>query len=102
MNVSRPLLAALGISSLLALSPSAFADNDQWHYERNRNQYISYDKAAEIASKAVENGRVIDVEFDKDWNGDHFDVEVMDANGHEYDVVIDAKSGKVLSSKRDR
>mgnify|MGYP000895835683 CR=1 FL=1 len=101
MKITKTLFAALSAGSLLALSAPAFADNDQWHYEKNRSQYISFDKAAEIAAQAVKNGRVKDVEFDKDWKGDHFDVEVFDENGQEYEVIIDAKTGKVLSNRRD-
>ena len=101
MKITKTLFAALSAGSLLALSAPAFADNDQWHYEKNRSQYISFDKAAEIAAQAVKKGRVKDVEFDKDWKGDHFDVEVFDENGQEYEVIIDAKTGKVLSNRRD-
>lgn len=101
MNINKTLLAALGAGSLLVLSAPAFAKDDQWYYEKNRSQYISFDKAAEIAAQAVKNGRVTEVEFDRSWKGDHFDVEVFDENGLEYDVVIDAKTGKVLSSRRD-
>lgn len=80
----------------------ALADDDYRHYDQHRDTYISHDKAADIAVQNVGSGRVVDVEFDRDWNGDHFEVEVIAADGREHDITIDAKSGKVLSAKIDR
>ena len=42
-----------------------------------------------------------DVEFDKEYNGAFFDVELRDAQGREYDVRVNAETGKVVYSRRD-
>jgi len=45
--------------------------------------------------------QVTSVEFDHEARDDHFDVDVRTADGREYDVKIDARSGKVRYVKRD-
>ena len=55
-----------------------------------------------IGKVHVGGGLVKDVEFDRSRMGpDHFDVEVVTANGVEYDVKVDAKTGQILRSKID-
>ena len=85
MNKILPF-AALAAAFALATAP-ARADDD-------------FDKAAEAASQAVA-GTVTDVDFEHDWNGDHFEVDVRGKDGNKYEIVIDAKSGKVLSQRID-
>lgn len=98
LSLKKSLLTLMAAATI---ATPALADDDYRHYEQNRGQYISHDQAAEAALKAVgKNGRVMEVEFDHDWNGDHFDVEVL-AEGREYDVIVEAKTGKVLSSRLD-
>lgn len=91
----------IGLALAAGISAPAFADDDYRYYENNRGQFISHDKAAELAVAAVGGGRAVDVEFDHDWNGDHFEVEVIGTDGREHDVTLDAKSGKVLHKKID-
>lgn len=98
MNKILPF-AALAAAFTLATAP-ARADDDQWYYEQHRNDFITFDKAAEAASQAVA-GTVTDVDFEHDWNGDHFEVDVRGKDGNKYEIVIDAKSGKVLSQRID-
>ena len=102
MFKNKILATVLAASAMMAISAPAVAGDDQWYYEQNRSQFITYDQAAKSAEQAVAGGRVVDVEFDHDRRGDHFEVEVRDAQGREYDVIVDAKTGKVLSSTLDR
>ena len=99
MTKLNKTLLALALAT--GISAPALADDDYRYYEQNRSQFISHERAAEIASEAVGGGRVTDVEFDRDFSGDHFEVEVISKDGHEYDVILDAKSGKVLAKKID-
>lgn len=86
-----------------ALSAPAFADDDERYYHQNRQQLISYEKASEAAVQRVGGGYVKDVEFEykRRSQQSYFDVEIVDKNGNEFDVRVDAKTGKVLYSKRD-
>ena len=92
-------LAALAAAITFATAP-ARADDDQRYYEQHRSDFITFDKAAEIADQAV-SGTVTEVEFDHDFNSDHFDVDVRGKDGNKYEVKIDAKTGKVLSQRID-
>ncbi len=91
--------AALAAAFAMASAP-AFADDDHWYYEKNRSSFITFEKAAEVAEQEVA-GTVTDVDFEHDWNGDHFEVEVRSSDGRKYEVIIDAKSGKVISKHLD-
>lgn len=86
-----------------ALSAPAFADDDERYYDQNRQQFISYEKASEAALQRVGGGYVKDVEFEHKRRSQqsYFDVEIVDNKGNEFDVRVDAKTGKVLYSKRD-
>lgn len=76
------------------------------HFEQNSQYYISHQKAAEIALKAFENkyhtrAYVEDVEFEHKIIGDYYEVEIEDERDRDYEVRLDAKTGKVISIRRD-
>lgn len=76
------------------------------HFEQNSQYYISHQKAAEIALKAFEKkyhtkGYVEDVDFEHKIIGDYYEVEIEDERDRDYEVRLDAKTGKVISIKRD-
>lgn len=93
---------ALIAAAALSFSAPVFADDDEWHYQQNQSQYITYEKAAKIATDAVGRGaRTKEVDFEHNRvGGAYFEVEVFGHDG-EYDVVVDAKTGRVLSKRRD-
>ena len=96
-NTSSLLLAV----GLLAVSAPALADEDDRHYLQNQSRYISYEQAAKIAAGKIPGGRVGEVDFEYSHiGGARFEVEVYGQDG-EYDVILDAKTGKVLSVQRD-
>lgn len=94
----KHILSALVLSTAAALfAAPAMADDDARIYEQNKDQYI---KAGEIAKAHVKGVSVKKVEFDHDnLLGAHFDVEVLADRDVEYDVSVDARTGKVLKSK---
>lgn len=57
----------------------------------------------EISAKALElaNGRITDIELDKDDRRAHYEVDV-DFEGYEYDFEFDAYTGEVLEHKREK
>lgn len=89
------------LAALLTVSAPAFADSDERHYQANKAQYISYEKAGEAAAAKV-GGTVeqIDFEYSK-RRGAYFEVEVRDQDGQEYEVEVDAKTGEILSSRQE-
>ncbi|MBR5941152.1 MAG: peptidase [Neisseriaceae bacterium] len=90
----------------LFISTTAYADNDEMHYQQHKDQYITYEKAAEIALQHFEKnhnkkGMIDEVDFEHKFSGDYFDVEIKDEMGREYEIRIVAKTGKVLYMKLD-
>ena len=79
--MSKALLSVMSATFVaafvFAISP-AHADDDRDYYQQHRRQFISYEKAASIAARAVKGGVVTDLEFDHDRRGDHFDADVRD------------------------
>lgn len=57
----------------------------------------------EISSKALDlaNGRITDIELDKDDRRPHYEVDV-DFDGYEYDFEFDAYTGEILKQKREK
>lgn len=98
----KRILTTLALSATaMTFAMSASADDDQRIYKQNKAQYISLAKAGEIAKAHVKGSAVKQVKFDHDSTyGAHFDVDVATAQG-DYDVSVDAKSGKVLKSELD-
>ncbi|MBH5328504.1 PepSY domain-containing protein [Eikenella sp. S3360] len=66
---------------------------------RTRQGYISSSRAAGIAARHTR-ARVTDVDFTT-WRGRRvYEVE-LDARRGDYEVIVDARSGRILSSKFD-
>ncbi|MEX2525102.1 MAG: PepSY domain-containing protein [Gammaproteobacteria bacterium] len=57
---------------------------------------------SEIVARLERDGsRVTEIELDRDWLRDIYEVEIIDADGKHWDLDIDASTGEVLSKKRD-
>lgn len=86
------------------LSSHALADDDLHEMEAATKQFglISMDEA-KAKALAARPGLVKEVELDnrkyaKGWD---YEFEIVDADGTEWDVDIDAKTGEVVRNKRD-
>ena len=101
MKTSKTTAAFLA-ATLIAAALPASAGADRQYYEHNRGNYITREKAAQIASNKVGGGTAVEVEFDRSRSKpDHFDVEIRKADGRKYDVEVNARTGEVLSSRLD-
>ncbi|MDO9366632.1 MAG: PepSY domain-containing protein [Methylotenera sp.] len=96
--------SAATILMLGILSTNAVADDDLQEMEAISKQFslISFDeaKAKALAAKlgVVKDADLENRKFSKGWD---YEFEIVDADGKEWDVVIDAKTGKAGSIKRD-
>lgn len=98
----KHIWSILAIATAMTVSAPAMADNDARIYQQNKAQYITHAKAGEIAKAHVKGVAVAEVEFDHShFRGAHFDVDVIAEHGVKYEVVVDAKTGKVLHSEMD-
>jgi uncharacterized membrane protein YkoI len=102
----KNLTQALLVSSFAFLmSGNAMADGDDPAKMRAIAQaagLISVEEASEKAL-AAKPGTIIEVELDdRSWpQGWDYEFEIIDANGKEWDVDIDAKTGEVRKVKAD-
>ncbi|MDD2446378.1 MAG: PepSY domain-containing protein [Tissierellia bacterium] len=64
-----------------------------------KKKVISEVRAKEIALGLV-NGKIVNFEFDNDDDDPEYKLEII-ANGYEYEIEIDAYSGKVLEFEKD-
>lgn len=62
---------------------------------------ISFEEAEKIALEAVPGGKIESIERETEWGRLVYEVEVLDPQGVEWDVVIDAADGKILEKKQD-
>jgi uncharacterized membrane protein YkoI len=97
-KASLVALACLGASTTLAASP---ADGSTSASPNAQQAPLSLKDAETIALRVVPGGRVISVERDMEWGRSVFEVEMLDADGWEIDLLIDATDGQVLRQQRD-
>jgi len=90
--------ACLSPIAVLAAPPSASAPTDPSSVAQ---EPLSLKDAEAIALRAVPGGKVLSVERDVEWGRSVFEVEMLDAEGWEIDLLIDAGDGKVLRQRRD-
>ncbi|WP_225748114.1 PepSY domain-containing protein [Eikenella sp. Marseille-P7795] len=117
MPARKPSLLLLA-ATLMAVSLPALADrhdhDDHHHHHgshaqqhrpqraqanRTRQGYISSARAANIAARHTR-ARVTDVDFTT-WRGRCVYEVDLDARRGDYEVIVDARSGRILSSKFD-
>ncbi len=104
MKKTIQYLSILSVLSLGMVSTTAFADDDLQEIE-TISKGLGLITLEEAKAKAIEAkpGVVKDADlenrkFEKGWD---YEFEIVDADGKEWDVYIDAKSGKVSSVNRD-
>lgn len=85
------MLAALG-----GFSCAVYADDD-WDDDRRYRggDIISVERAIDIAKDRVGGGRVEDVDLDSDDGRRYYEIEI-ERRGLEYEVKVDARTGRVL------
>ena len=98
MKKSINTFASASFISLSLLSPMAFADDDAQEIEAISKELglITLDqaKAKALAAKpgAVEDFDLENRKFGKGWD---YEFEIVDADGREWEVLVDAKTGNV-------
>lgn len=104
MKKSIYKITAVTAFTLAALSTPAFADDDVREMEAVSKEFgfISLDeakvKALEAKAGVVTDADLENRKFGKGWD---YEFEVVDSDGKEWEVNIDAKTGKVNGIHRD-
>ncbi len=95
--LKNTLLASLATVMSIA-SFNAFADSDDWHAMQKSN--IDAAQAIVIATDKV-NGQAVELDFDEDGGRGYYEIEVYTSN-KQYELKVDAESGKIVKSDMDR
>lgn len=104
MKKSMNTFTLASVISFSLLSPLAFADNDIQEIEAISKEFglitLEQAKAKALAAKP---GVVDDVDlenrkFGKGWD---YEFEIVDADGREWEVLVDAKTGVVRDVSRE-
>ncbi|MDO5058709.1 MAG: PepSY domain-containing protein [Neisseria sp.] len=96
----KKTVSALLAASVLFTSAPAFADSDMRYYKQHRSELITHEQAAKAALASVGGGHIEEVDFEYERGKALIEVEIL-KDGDEWDVVVDAKTGKVLSKRLD-
>lgn len=94
------LLAGLMLTALLAGSAAADDDVAEMQAIARAANLIPPQKAIEKAL-AAKPGTVIDADIDRKLSGLYYEIEVVDAQGVEWEIDIDARTGETRRVKRD-
>jgi len=87
------------LAGVLVIGGVAMAGNAGHSFAATPKGLLTMDEAKAIAVKSV-GGTVTGIELDRELAGDIYEVEVK-SKGFEYDLDIDAKTGKVLRTDKD-
>ncbi|MBQ9259311.1 MAG: PepSY domain-containing protein [Neisseriaceae bacterium] len=108
-------LRFLLLITVLITSTTTYADKNKRKVSPNRQAVecraddceISHRRAINIAQNYVYKafrvkGRVSEVEYKRRYIGaNYYEVEIKDRKGHEYEIKINARTGKVIATKID-
>lgn len=100
VDLILPFLSAALLLTTTVVRASQ-ADHDVAAIHPTSDDSLSLQKIEEIALKEVPGGRVISIERDIEWGHSVFEVEMIDREGWELELTIDATSGRVLRRQRD-
>jgi uncharacterized membrane protein YkoI len=91
---------ALLLSAAVAVPVAADDDMAEMRAVSAAVGLISPEQATEraLAAKA---GTVVDVDLDRKRGQHYYEIEIIDAQGMEWEIDIDAKSGEIRRTKRD-
>ncbi|MBO0601205.1 PepSY domain-containing protein [Sporosarcina sp. E16_3] len=87
------------LAGVLIIGGVAVAGNAGHSFAATSKGLVTMDEAKAIAVKSV-GGTVTGIELDREASGDIYEVEVK-SKGFEYDLDIDAKTGKILRTDKD-
>jgi len=104
MRKSIHTLTLASLISLSLLSPLAFADDDIHEIEAiSKELWLITLEQARTKALAAKPGAVADVDlenrrFGKGWD---YEFDIVDADGREWEVLVDAKTGAVRDVSRE-
>ena len=97
----KHLLFSAAATALLGISSPALAHHDGHDDDDHPHAVHEHKAQARLISQAqARKAALARIGPDQDDGRPHYDVEIV-KNGQEYKVVVDARTGRVISSRRD-
>lgn len=100
MSVTRRLLIFIAVGIMLVNSSLADEDARQARALLDAGEILPLETILERA-RAVQPGRVLEVEFESKGERHIYEVELLDEHGVVHELELDARSGTVLKSKQE-
>lgn len=98
------LLKLAAFSAVMAMTTPALAGSDLAEIQAIKEAQVSLVQAVQAAEKE-HNGRAMQAEIEAKRRSDRaeifYEVKVLAGDGKVFDVIVDARSGKVISSRED-
>ncbi len=103
MNTKLKSLTTPAIGVALFGAAASPADENRVEVARliKAGELLSWEDIAKKGEKLYPGGRVTETDLDKEWTRYVYELEVVDRNGVEWDVELDAKTGDVLKQERE-
>lgn len=92
------------VATGLLLAGPAVADEDSKHAKRlqDAGTILPLETIIKKTTELYPGGRVVETDFDDDFNRHVYEVEIVDAEGVVWDMDIDATTGDVIKRGQDR
>ena len=97
---TKSLLVVSGLWLSVGMTPLADSDHNAARRLQQAGAILPLETIIERA-QAVHPGRIIEVELEEKHGRYIYEIESVDKKGQVQEMKFDAKSGKLLSSKRD-
>lgn len=102
-HMTKKDYALIGASAMLGLSlvlTAGVAQADDPVKDRPEPSISMEEIATKMEQKY--DGKVTEIELDREWGGDVYEIEIRGKDGYEYDVEVDANSGEIVKEERER
>lgn len=96
---------AISTTSVLIAGSFLLAANISQAEDSGQKKQAAPELSMEAVTSQMEekyDGTVTEVELDREWRGDVYEIEIRGRDGYEYDVEVDANSGEILKEERER
>jgi uncharacterized membrane protein YkoI len=98
--VKKKWMLIPAIAGVVAVGSVAMADDAVPSNSQKAENLITLEEAKQIAVDKVKNGKVTEIELDKDDGYYHFDVDLKDEM-YEYDLEVDAFTGEITKFEKE-
>jgi uncharacterized membrane protein YkoI len=104
-NIMNKPLMVTTIAGLILLAAAGAGQADENPAALARliesGELLSWETAGKKAKELYPGARVSQTDLDREWNRYVYKREVVDANGVEWDIDLDAKTGEILMQERE-